>query len=149
MLILLHAQAQAGVDQLARAGHIGQNLLIHLTSWQPILQVNRLIITGQIMIQLLGQKRRKWRQQVAQTYQHVMQRAVGIALVAIVLSARGPFRRSPEAAAAAADIPVAGVVQERQNRAECIRDIIGIHLLLDLRHQLMQAADNPDVERVR
>ena len=94
------------------------------------------------MVQLFSQERCKRCQQVAQAHQHIVQRTVGVALIAIVF-------RLPEAAAAAAHVPVGGVVEEWQNRAQRIRDIIDIHLLLDLRHQLVQTTDNPDVERVR
>ena len=104
--------------------------------------MNRFIIARQIMVQLLSQKRRKRRQNIAQTHQNIMQRVVSIVFIAIIF-------RLPEAAAAAADVPVGCVVQEWQNWAQRIRNIVGIHLLLDLRHQLVQTTDNPNIERVR
>ena len=93
------------------------------------------------MIQLLSQERRKRCQQIAETHQYIVQRAVGVALVAIIL-------RLPEAAAATADVPVAGVIEERQNWAECIRDIVGIHITFNFCHQLMQPTNNPAIQRV-
>ena len=71
-----------------------------------------------------------------------MQRAVSIVLIAIIF-------RLPEAAAAATNVPVGCVVQEWQHRTQCIRDIISIHVALDFCYQLMQATDDPNIQRVR
>ena len=60
-----------------------------------------------------------------------MQRLVGHLLVVVVFGL-------PESLAAAADIPVAGVIDERQNRLERTLQIIAVHVSSDFRDQLVQ-----------
>ena len=72
----------------------------------------RIEAAHQVLVQRLGDERRERRDQARERGQHLVERLVGALLVRAVLR-----RRRPEAIAAAADVPVGEVVDERLERA--------------------------------
>src|SRR6185312_16585929 len=107
---------------------------------RPVQQVYR-FAAGKLLEQLLGEERRERCQDHAETDQHIMERAVGLGLVGVVIGL-------PETFTAASDVPVAGVIDERQDGLEGVGQVVALHMSVDLLAELMQTTDDPEVERI-
>ena len=70
-----------------------------------------------------------------------MERTVCVIFVGIIA-------RFPETAAAATNIPVTGIFNKRQNRLHGVWNIINIHMFFSFGNQLMNTANNPNIQRM-
>ena len=102
--------------------------------------------THQVLVHGLGGKGRDRRQQAGEFYQHMIQRGIGLVFIGIVFpGGRGAL---PEAAPAAAHVPVAQIVQEGGDRQRGAQRIGILQRLRHQRHDLVQARQHPAVEHV-
>ena len=73
--------------------------------------------------------------------EHVIERGIGVELVGVVLAL-------PEAAAAAADIPVCEIFHEFFEAVRRALEMIGVHRLADFLDHIGERGENPAVERI-
>src|SRR4051794_41795569 len=102
-------------------------------------------------VQQFGYERRERRDQPAERGEHLVERGVGARLARLipimVLAVLGCPAWSPKAGAAAADVPVRQVVQERLDGARRAGDLIAVERTGDLLGQPVEPQQDPTVER--
>ena len=95
----------------------------------------------QVAVNLFGDERREGSRDLGELNKNVTQSPVRRKLVAVV-------RRFPEAAAAAADIPVGQVFNKLDERADGLLKIVIVHRVRNLGDQSLHRGDDPPVEYV-
>ena len=93
------------------------------------------------MPEFLGEERRERRENEREVAEGVVEGAVGVLFVAIVFG-------FPEAATRAADVPVGGIVDGREDGLHSFGDVVAVHVVSHPLAKLMDPPDNVEVERV-
>ena len=140
------ARGAAHLDDAPRRRHVERHAGVdgRLVGDRPGAQVHALGRRGvdrahQVLVQLLGDERRERRQQLGDRHERLVQRVVGGQLVGVALAL-------PEAAPAAAHVPVAEVVDELLDGAAGAGGVVGLEAVGDVLDQRVQLAHEPAVD---
>ena len=144
--VVVHAQLAAELDDGLHGGHLAFEGEVTRAGAgrREVTEVDALgiVLALQVAVDRLGDERRERRRDLRELHEYVAERAVGVELVPVVLAL-------PEAAAAAADVPVRQVLDERDERAHRALEVILVHRGRDVGDQRLHRAADPAVEDVR
>ena len=149
---LAHLEIAFGADGAAQLhrGHDRLHLRLQRRIAAPdiglwkIAQVHTLgqVRRAQVPVERLADERDERRGDLGKREQHGIQRGIGLGLVGVIAAL-------PEAAAAAADVPVGQILDEADKRPHGLLQVVGIHCRGDLLRQAVQRAQNPTIKQWR